>query len=192
MQEDDTRTRVQVQDDDGRKLRGRDIVVGMHDSAYNPKAFKVVATYAAQIKGMQMDGKHKTRDLQRWKKVEVQEKRSYAEVVRRSRYQDELDIGAGTREKKGAGRQVQDDARNQVQVQDEGGVPDADAAAAAEGGQVQGGAREDIQVRLRRAPDVIMSDTWANRAQRTRQPRDFFKAGTRERGKRPGRGRRDR
>ena len=62
VQEDDTRTRVQVQDDDGRKLRGRDIVVGMHDSAYNPKAFKVVATYAAQIKGMQMDSKHKTRD----------------------------------------------------------------------------------------------------------------------------------
>ena len=64
---------------------------------------------------------------QRWKKVEVQSKRSYAESARRSRYQDELDIGAGTREKKGAGRQVQDEARgagqdgagDQVQVQDD-------------------------------------------------------------------------
>ena len=34
---------------------------------------------------------------QRWKKVEVQSKRSYAESARRSRYQDELDIGAGTK-----------------------------------------------------------------------------------------------
>ena len=53
-------------------------------------------------------------------------------------------------------------------------------------------AREDIQAKLRRAPDVTVTDTWANRVQRTRQPRDFFQAGTREREKRPGRGRRDR
>ena len=57
---------------------------------------------------------------------------------------------------------------------------------------MQEGAREDLQARLRRAVDVIVTDTWANRAQRTRQPRDFFRAGTREREKRPGRGRRDR
>ena len=91
--------------------------------------------------------------------MEVQRKRSYAEVLGRSRYQDELDIGAGTEEYQGAGRQVQDDARNQVQVQDDrgrelqgrdivvgvnfedvtGGVP----------GQEQEGARADIQARLR-------------------------------------------
>ena len=55
-----------------------------------------------------------------------------------------------------------------------------------------GGAREDIQARLRRAPYMIVTDTWAKRAQRTRQPRDFIQAGTKEREKRPGRGRRDR
>ena len=55
-----------------------------------------------------------------------------------------------------------------------------------------GGAREDIQARLRRAPDMIVSDTWANRAQRTRQPRDLYQAGTKAVVKRPGRGRKDR
>ena len=59
-------------------------------------------------------------------------------------------------------------------------------------GQEQEGARADIQARLRRAQGVIVTDTWANRAQRTRQPRDFFQAGTKEREKRPRRGRRDR
>ena len=59
-----------------------------------------------------------------------------------------------------------------------GGVPDADAdedaAAAAEGGQVQD--RAGIQARLRRAPEVIETDTWTNRTQRTRQPRNFYQA----------------
>ena len=55
-----------------------------------------------------------------------------------------------------------------------------------------GGAREDIQARLRRVPDGIVSDTWANRAQRTRQPRSLYQAGTKVVVKRPGRGRKDR
>ena len=63
-----------------------------------------------------------------------------------------------------------------------GGVP----------GQEQEGARADIQARLRRAPDVIVSDICANRAQRTRHPRNFYQVGTKEREKRPGRGRKDR
>ena len=63
---------------------------------------------------------HSTRDSQRWKKVEVQRKRSYAEVLGRRRYQDGLNIGAGTEEHQGAGRQVQDNTRNQVQGQDDG------------------------------------------------------------------------
>ena len=53
-------------------------------------------------------------------------------------------------------------------------------------------ARADIQARLRRAPEVIVAETWANRAQRTRQPRDIFQAGTKKAGKKPGRGRKDR
>ena len=44
---------------------------------------------------MRKDGKHKTRDSQRWKKLQVQDRRSYGEVERPSRYLDETDIGAG-------------------------------------------------------------------------------------------------
>ena len=55
-----------------------------------------------------------------------------------------------------------------------------------------GGAREDIQARLRRALDVIVSDTWGNRAQRTRQPRSLYQAGTKVVVKTPGRGTKDR
>ena len=41
-------------------------------------------------------------------------------------------------------------------------------------------------------PSRLMPDTWVNRAQRTRQPRNFYQAGAREREERPGSGRRDR
>ena len=54
------------------------------------------------------------------------------------------------------------------------------------------GARGEIQARLRRVPEVIMPDTWAKRAQRTRQPRNFYQAGAREKEGRPGIGRKDR
>ena len=49
-----------------------------------------------------------------------------------------------------------------------------------------GGAREDIQARLRRAQEVIETVTWTNRTQRIRQPRNFYQAGTKEREKGPG------
>ena len=49
--------------------------------------------------------------------------------------------------------------------------------------------RPDIQARLRRAPEVIVADTWANRPQRTRAPTDIYQAGTKTGGKKPGRGR---
>ena len=52
------------------------------------------------------DGKHKTRDSQRWKKVQVQDRRSYGEVERPSRYLDETKIGAGIIEGEGRGREV--------------------------------------------------------------------------------------
>ena len=35
--------------------------VTKHDSVYDPKPYKVVATYGTQIKGMRKNGKHKTR-----------------------------------------------------------------------------------------------------------------------------------
>ena len=69
--------------------------VTKHDLAYNPKPYKVVATYGTQIKGMQEDGKYKTRDSQKWKQLQVQARKSYGEVERPSRYLDETDIGVG-------------------------------------------------------------------------------------------------
>ena len=61
----------------------------------------------------------------------------------------------------------------------DGADADQDGAAAAE-------ARPDIQARLRKAPGVIVAETWA---QRTRVPRDIFQAGTKKGVKKPGRGR---
>ena len=49
--------------------------------------------------------------------------------------------------------------------------------------------RHDIQARLRRSPNVIVADTWANRPQRTRATIDKYRAGTRTATKKPGRGR---
>ena len=67
-----------------------------HNSAYDPKPYKVVATYSTQIKDMQEDGKYKIRDSQKWKRVQVQDRRSYGKVERPSRYLDETDIGRAT------------------------------------------------------------------------------------------------
>ena len=49
--------------------------------------------------------------------------------------------------------------------------------------------RHDIQARLRRSPNVIVADTWANRPQRNRTAIDKYQAGTRTATKKPGRGR---
>ena len=87
----------------------------------------------------------------------------------------------------GSERNDDGDADTDADAED-GADADQDGAAAAEGGQVQEGARPDIQARLRRAPRVIVTETWANRAQRTRVPRDIFEAGTKKVVKRPGRG----
>ena len=57
---------------------------------------------------------------------------------------------------------------------------------------MQEGGRPDIQARLRRAPGVIVTETWANRSQRTRRATDIFQAGTKKKDKKPGRGRQDR
>ena len=46
--------------------------------------------------------------------------------------------------------------------------------------------------RLRRVPERIVSDTWAYRAQRNRQPKSLYQAGTKAVVKRPWRGRKDR
>ena len=183
--------------DDSREVKEHSIKAGdmviakrkvtKHDSVYDPKPYKVVATYGTQIKGEREDGKKKTRDSQNWKNMEVNKKTSYAEVVRSSRYQEEADIRAGTREETGAGGQGREGAGG-GQVQEGASGRGQDGAE----GQVQEGARADIQARLRRAPKVIETDTWTNRTERTRQPRNFYQAGAREKEGRPGRGRKDR
>ena len=84
--------------------------------------------------------------------------------------------------------QVQDGAGEQVQVQDDARGQGQDG----EGGQEQEGAREDIQARLKKAPEVIETATWTNRTQWTRQHRKFYQAGARENEGRPGGGRKNR
>jgi hypothetical protein len=63
--------------DASRHVKDHDIEVGdlviakrkttKHDSVYDPKPYRVVTVHGTQIKGMREDGKHKTRDSQKWK-----------------------------------------------------------------------------------------------------------------------------
>ena len=62
--------------------------------------------HGTQIKAMREDGKRKTRDSQKWKKVDVQPRRSYEDVEGRhqeSRYLEDADIGATYRGEEGRG-----------------------------------------------------------------------------------------
>ena len=69
--------------------------------------FKTTLTTSSSTKkSMRVDGKYKTRSSQRWKKVQVQDRRSYGEVDRPSSYLDETDIGAGILDGEGQGREV--------------------------------------------------------------------------------------
>ena len=91
-----------------------------------------------------------------------------------------MQVQASSRERDDDGdADTEDDAEDD---DEEGANADQDGAAAAE-------ARPDIQARLRRAPGVIVTETWANRAQRTRVPTDIYQAGTKKGAKKPGRGR---
>ena len=56
-------------------------------------------------------------------------------------------------------------------------------------GEAAAESRPDIQARLRKAPGIIVAETWANRAQRTRVPTNIYQAGTKKEVKKPGRGR---
>ena len=114
--EDDRRAKYKMKKykDTGRPVREhgivvRDLVISKrkitkHNSAYDPKPYKVVATYSTQIKDLREDGKYKTGDSQKQKQVQVQDRRSYGEVERPCRYLDETDIGAGIQEGEGRGR----------------------------------------------------------------------------------------
>ena len=79
--------RMKRQKDKGRYVREHNIGVGdlviakrkatKHESPYDPKPYKVYEVHGTQIKAMREDGKRKTRDSQKWKKVDVQPRRSY-------------------------------------------------------------------------------------------------------------------
>ena len=84
-------------------------------------------------------------------------------------------------------REHDNDGETDTEADAEGN--DEDGADADQGGAAAAEARPDIQARLRKAPGVIMADTWANRAQRTRVPTDIYQAGTKKEVKKPGRGR---
>ena len=98
----------------------------------------------------------------------VTEKRRYEEKADKSRYQEDPDIGAGMQGQRqetdqGAGRQRE----RIVEVRQED-RPDTGAAQQA---------RPDITARLRRNPDIIMSETVANRPSRQRKQTVVYQAG---------------
>ena len=72
--------------------------------------------------------------------------------------------------------------------EEEGEAPEADGG---DEDEEQDADRDegDIQASLRLSPHVIMADTWANRAQRTRIPTAKYQAGTETPTKKPGLGR---
>ena len=108
--------------DASRHVKDHDIEVGdlviakrkttKHDSIYDPKPCKEVNIHGTQVKGMREDGKHMTRDSQRWKQVQVQARRRYADLETTRKYLDETDIGAGYQSD--AGRVPGRDNRNDV------------------------------------------------------------------------------
>ena len=65
-------------------------------------------SHGTQVKGMREDGKHKTRDSQRWKRVQVQDRKRYTTLETPSKYLDETDIGAGYQDNAGRGGRYQD------------------------------------------------------------------------------------
>ena len=134
-----------------------------------PDTNTITGTYRIQIRG-ERDREVKVRDSQKWKRVELKAKRSYAELARRSTYGEDPDIGSGqSGAKQGdAGRRESGQGAEQGDaVQGESGQG---AEAQAEEGQgVAGGSRGlrqsilspavkermDIKAKLRRNPIVI-------------------------------------
>ena len=131
------------------------------DSVYDPQPYCVTETYGTQIAAVRGD-QRKTRDAQRWKKVEVTKKRCYETKGAASRYQEDPDIGAGMMMMQGSEvEQVQRGGEDEV-VHEE---------------------RLDIMARLRRRPEVILAETVANRPQRQRKQTEVYQAPGRLRGR---------
>ena len=85
-----------------------------HESVYDPKPYKVIAVYGTQIKAMREDGKHKTRDSQKWKRVSVQPRRRYKDMrsaEHTSKYLEDTNIGATYQGEGGRGPGSKDEER---------------------------------------------------------------------------------
>ena len=142
-----------------------------HCSPYDPEPYKVTATYNTQVQA-ERDGRVKTRDAQRWKRVEVKKRRSYKRVGEKSRYLEDPDIGAGPGQL--GVRRPAGSAQGQAPA---GAAEDLGAAGAAEGlALANPEERDDIVDRLRQRPEVVLADTIANRPQRTRQAPTRYQA----------------
>ena len=63
------------------------------DSIYDPDSYKVTTIYGTQVRAIR-EGQEKTRDAQKWKRIQVSKNNSYAEFVKGSSYRNDPDIGA--------------------------------------------------------------------------------------------------
>ena len=181
--------------DKGRYIKENNISVGdrvllkrkstKQDSVYDPQPYKVVEKYGTQIVAERGD-ERKVRDAQRWKKVEVTERRRYGQEAERSRYQEDPDIGAGMQDQ---GQRTNQRAVRQREraVEDQGQEMNLDQGDVRERERPEE-ARPDITARLGRNPNIILADTVANRPQRQKKQTVVYQAGRkRKRDQRRGR-----
>ena len=123
-----------------------------HRSVYDPQPYVVTRTWGTQIEG-QRDGVIKRRDAQRWKKIHTLPTRQYQNPRARSNYLEDPDIGATNKP---------EHPHNPPKGPSFGRTPTI-ATDPPEGHQ-------DLLAAWRRHPNVILSETVANRPTRTRRP----------------------
>jgi hypothetical protein len=153
--------RMKRDKDKGRYVREHNIGVGdlviakrkstKHESPYDSKPYRVQEVHGTQIKATREDGKQKTRDSQKWKKVEVQPRRRYKEVGSRdhvSTYLEDTNIGVTYQGEEG-----------REQGQGEGQVGTAQGRAAQQAHTEDRGAGLDVAVSGGAAGVASNSDT---------------------------------
>ena len=98
--EEDRKSKEKMKEykDNGREVKEHNIQAGdkvllkrkttKHDCVYNPKPYHVTSTYGTQVVE-ERDGCEKTRDAQKWKKVQVKEKNVYRDPISKLRYQED-------------------------------------------------------------------------------------------------------
>ena len=123
-----------------------------HRSVYDPQPYVVTRTWGTQIEG-QRDGVIKRRDAQRWKKFHTLPTRQYQNPRAHSNYLEDPDIGATNKP---------EHPHNPPNGPSFGRTPTI-ATDPPEGHQ-------DLLAAWRRHPNIILSETVANRPTRTRRP----------------------